>query len=111
LTLVPAAGDDHLVSASYGRRTARPLTRVNVVSGVSGTGTAVQSRYLPIGRAGVAGERILMLWLLASILGLLWGVGVYTGHPLGGFIHILLIASLLTLIMALAGGPRSTTPR
>jgi hypothetical protein len=40
-----------------------------------------------------------MLWLMAAILVVLWGVGLMTSFTLGGFIHVFLaLAAVVVLI-------------
>ena len=38
-----------------------------------------------------------MLWTIAVILLVLWGLGLVTSYTLGGFIHILLILAVVTV--------------
>lgn len=48
-----------------------------------------------------------MLWTIFVILLVLWLVGVVSSYTLGGFIHILLLLALVTLIFNLVSGRRS----
>ncbi len=48
-----------------------------------------------------------MLWTVFVILLVLWLIGVVSSYTLGGFIHILLLLALLTLIFNLISGRRS----
>ena len=47
-----------------------------------------------------------MLWTVAVILLVLWGVGLVTSTTLGGFIHILLILAVVTVLIRLIQGRR-----
>ena len=49
-----------------------------------------------------------MLWTLALILLVLWGLGLVTSYTLGGFIHILLAVALVVVVVRLVQGRRST---
>jgi len=42
-----------------------------------------------------------MLWTVAVILLVLWGLGLVTSYTLGGFIHILLILAVVTVAIRL----------
>ena len=45
-----------------------------------------------------------MLWTLATILLVLWVLGLVTSHAMGGFIHILLvIAAVVVLVRVIQG--------
>jgi len=48
-----------------------------------------------------------MLWTVFVILLVLWLLGVVTSYTLGGFIHILLLLALVTLIFNLVSGRRT----
>jgi hypothetical protein len=48
-----------------------------------------------------------MLWTIFVILLVLWLLGVVTSYTLGGFIHILLLLALITLIFNLVSGRRT----
>ena len=48
-----------------------------------------------------------MLWTIFVILLVLWLLGVVTSYTLGGFIHILLVLALVTLLINIIGGRRS----
>ena len=47
-----------------------------------------------------------MLWTVAVILFVLWGLGLVTSYTLGGFIHILLILAVLTVAIRVIQGRR-----
>jgi hypothetical protein len=48
-----------------------------------------------------------MLWTIFVILLVLWFLGLVTSYTLGGFIHILLVLAVITLIFNLMSGRRS----
>ena len=47
-----------------------------------------------------------MLWTVAVILLFLWGLGLVTSYTLGGFIHILLILAVVTVLIRMIQGRR-----
>ena len=47
-----------------------------------------------------------MLWTIAVILLLLWGVGLVTSYTLGGFIHVLLVLAVVTVLIRVIQGRR-----
>ncbi len=47
-----------------------------------------------------------MLWTIFVILLILWLLGMVSGYTLGGFIHILLIVALATVLIRLIQGRR-----
>ncbi len=48
-----------------------------------------------------------MLWTIFVILLVLWLVGLVSSYTLGGFIHLLLLAALVVLILQLVSGRRA----
>lgn len=48
-----------------------------------------------------------MLWTIFVILLVLWLVGLVSSYTLGGFIHLLLLAAVVVLILQLISGRRS----
>ncbi len=48
-----------------------------------------------------------MLWTIFVVLLVLWLLGLVTSYTLGGFIHILLVLAVITLIFNLVSGRRS----
>jgi uncharacterized protein DUF5670 len=48
-----------------------------------------------------------MLWTVFVVLLVLWLLGVVSSYTLGGFIHILLLLALVTLVFNLVSGRRS----
>ncbi|HUY94231.1 MAG TPA: lmo0937 family membrane protein [Terracidiphilus sp.] len=47
-----------------------------------------------------------MLWTIFVILLVLWLVGLVSSYTLGGFIHLLLLAAVVVLILQLVSGRR-----
>ncbi len=47
-----------------------------------------------------------MLWTIAVVLGVLWLLGLVTSYTLGGFIHILLVVAVVTVLIRLIQGRR-----
>ena len=47
-----------------------------------------------------------MLWTLALILLILWGLGLVTSYTAGGLIHILLVVALVVVVVRLVQGRR-----
>ena len=47
-----------------------------------------------------------MLWTIAVLLFVLWGLGLVTSYTLGGFIHMLLILAVVTVAIRLIQGRR-----
>ena len=47
-----------------------------------------------------------MLWTVAVIFLVLWGLGLVTSYTLGGFIHILLILAVVTVVIRVIQGRR-----
>jgi hypothetical protein len=48
-----------------------------------------------------------MVWTIFVILLVLWLLGVVSSYTFGGFIHILLLLALVTLIFNLVSGRRT----
>ena len=49
-----------------------------------------------------------MLWTLLVVLVILWALGLGTGYVMGGFIHVLLVAAVIILVVRLFSGRRIT---
>ena len=47
-----------------------------------------------------------MLWTVAVVLLVLWGLGFVTSYTLGGFIHVLLLLAVVTVVIRLIQGRR-----
>jgi len=46
------------------------------------------------------------LWTIAIVLLVLWAVGLVTSYTIGGFIHLLLILAVLTVLIRIIQGRR-----
>lgn len=47
-----------------------------------------------------------MLWTIATILLVLWLIGLVSGTMVSGFIHLLLVLAVIAVIIQLIGGRR-----
>jgi hypothetical protein len=47
-----------------------------------------------------------MLWTIAVILVVLWALGVVTSYTLSGFVHILLVLAIVTVLIRVIQGRR-----
>ena len=47
-----------------------------------------------------------MLYTIAVVLVILWLLGLVTSYTLGGFIHILLVIALVSILLSVIGGRR-----
>lgn len=47
-----------------------------------------------------------MLWTIAVVLLVLWGLGLVTSYTMGGFIHILLVVAVVTVLVRVIQGRR-----
>jgi hypothetical protein len=47
-----------------------------------------------------------MLWTLAVILLVLWMLGMVTSYTISGFIHVLLVVALITVLIRVIQGRR-----
>ena len=47
-----------------------------------------------------------MLWTIAVILILMWVLGMVSSYTIGGFIHILLLLALISVVIQLISGRR-----
>jgi asparagine N-glycosylation enzyme membrane subunit Stt3 len=48
-----------------------------------------------------------MLWTIAVVLLVLWGLGFATSYTMGGFIHILLILAVVAVLVRVIQGRRA----
>jgi hypothetical protein len=48
-----------------------------------------------------------MLWTIAVVLVLLWALGVVSATTMGGFIHVLLVAALVLVLVRVIEGRRT----
>lgn len=49
-----------------------------------------------------------MLWTIAVVLLVLWALGLVSAYTMGGFIHILLVAAIVMVLINLIGGRRAS---
>lgn len=54
-------------------------------------------------------ERIVMLWVIAGVLLVLWLVGMLAAYTLGGLVHLLLIAALVLIVVKIVQSIRRGT--
>jgi len=47
-----------------------------------------------------------MLWTIFAVLLVLWLLGMVTSYTLGGFIHILLVLAIVTILIRVIQGRR-----
>ena len=45
-----------------------------------------------------------MLWTIAVVLLVLWALGMVTSYTVGGFVHILLVAAVIVVLVRLIQG-------
>jgi hypothetical protein len=50
-----------------------------------------------------------MLWTIFIVLLLMWALGMITSYTLGGFIHVLLLIALVTVLIRVIQGRRPVT--
>jgi hypothetical protein len=48
-----------------------------------------------------------MLWTLAVIFSVLWLIGIISGHLLEGFIHLLLVLAIASVLIRVIQGRRA----
>jgi hypothetical protein len=47
-----------------------------------------------------------MLWTVAVILLVLWGLGLVTGYTMSGFIHVLIVIAIVVVLVRIITGRR-----
>ena len=47
-----------------------------------------------------------MLYTIAVVLVILWGLGLVSSYTMGGFIHILLVLAIITIVFQVIQGRR-----
>ena len=47
-----------------------------------------------------------MLWTIALVLIVLWGLGLVTSYTMGGFIHVLLVVAVVVILVRIIQGRR-----
>ena len=50
-----------------------------------------------------------MLWTITAILVILWLLGMVTSYTMGGFIHILLLLAIVTVLIRVIQGRKVVT--
>ena len=48
-----------------------------------------------------------MLWTIAIVLVVLWVLGLITSTTMGGFLHVLLVAAVVVILVTIIQGRRS----
>jgi hypothetical protein len=49
-----------------------------------------------------------MLWTLAVLFVVLWALGLMTSYTMGGFIHILIVLAVVSVVISVIQGRRIT---
>ena len=52
-----------------------------------------------------------MLWTIAIIMILLWAIGLISSYTMGGFIHVLVVAAVVLLLVRIIKGSRRKSGR
>ena len=47
-----------------------------------------------------------MLWIIATVLIVLWAIGMVSSYTLGGFIHLLLVVAVIMVLVRIIQGRR-----
>jgi hypothetical protein len=47
-----------------------------------------------------------MLWTIAVVLIVLWALGLVTSYTMGGFIHVLIVLAVITVLVHVIQGRR-----
>lgn len=48
-----------------------------------------------------------MLWTIAVVLAVLWLLGLVTSYTMGGFIHVLLVVAIISILIRVVQGRRA----
>jgi len=48
----------------------------------------------------------MLLWIIASVLIILWILGMVTANTMAGFIHILLVVAVIVILIRIIQGKR-----
>jgi hypothetical protein len=51
-------------------------------------------------------QEAIMLWTIALVLLVLWGLGLVSSVTMGGFIHLLLVAAVVVVLVRVIQGRR-----
>ncbi len=46
----------------------------------------------------------MLLWIISAVLIVAWALGLVTSHTMGGFIHILLVVAVITVLVRIIQG-------
>jgi FtsH-binding integral membrane protein len=58
----------------------------------------------PLRARALATEEANMLWTIAIVLLALWALGLVTSFTMGGFIHLLVVAAVILVVVRLIQG-------
>jgi hypothetical protein len=58
----------------------------------------------PPANGGGADRKANMLWTIAVVLLVLWGLGLVTSYTVGGYVHILLVLAVIAVAVRLIQG-------
>jgi hypothetical protein len=61
----------------------------------------------PLWEATVPKGETIMLFTIAIVLLVMWGLGLVSSYTLGGFVHILLVAAIVLALVQLLSGRRA----
>jgi Family of unknown function (DUF5670) len=86
----------------HGIGAALAVVEVYAAARVDGTPNRTAPRSDQPKKGGIA-----MLWTLAVVLLVLWALGLVSSYTLGGFIHILLVAAIIVVLINLISGRRA----
>ena len=53
-------------------------------------------------------KETVMLWTIALLLLVLWGAGLVSSVTMGGFVHLLLVAAVVVIVVRVIQGRRVT---
>lgn len=66
------------------------------------------ARRAPVGSESKANEKEdPMLWTIAVVMIVLWALGLVSSYTMGGFIHILLVAAIVMILVGFISGRRT----
>jgi hypothetical protein len=61
----------------------------------------------PFHRSPEFAEEDVMLWTIAVVLALLWLLGMVSNYTLGGFVHLLLVLAIASVLIRVIQGRRA----
>ncbi|KND49325.1 MAG: hypothetical protein AB203_02920 [Parcubacteria bacterium C7867-008] len=53
---------------------------------------------------GLLNNRVIMLYTIAVVLLVLWAIGLLTSYTIGGFIHLLIVAAVVLVLVRIIQG-------